>query len=109
MASPDAESVSWMRFLLASVTILGLMAALGFVLKYVSMRGWLVPRPKAGRLTVMTTLPLDARRRLVIAKCDMREYLLLLGPNNDLLLAQSDADESLPSPVSQNTRHKIPS
>ena len=87
MQGPDAETVSWARFAFASLTVLGLMALLAWVLKYVSLRGWLTPKTAGGRLSVLATLPLDARRKLVIAKCDDREYHLLLGPAGDLLLA----------------------
>ncbi len=86
--NPDPDSVSWLRFLFASVTVIGLMAALGWGLKYVSMRGWLTQRGTAkNRLKVVASLSLDTRRRLVIAQCDDQEYNLLLGINGDILLS----------------------
>ncbi|MFA6279925.1 MAG: flagellar biosynthetic protein FliO [Bdellovibrionales bacterium] len=88
MPNPDPDSVSWLRFLFASVTVIGLMAALGWGLKYVSMRGWLTQRGTArDRLKVIASLSLDTRRRLVIAQCDDKEYHLLLGVGGDLLLS----------------------
>jgi len=88
MPTPDAESVSWVRFAFASVTVLGLMALLGWGLKLVSLRGWFVPKGTGSRLSVLATLPLDARRKVVIVKCDQTEYHLLLGAAGDTLLAQ---------------------
>lgn len=86
--NPDPDSVSWLRFLFASVTVIGLMAALGWGLKYVSMRGWLTQRGTAkDRLRIIASLSLDTRRRLVIAQCDEKEYHLLLGMNGDILLS----------------------
>ncbi len=86
--NPDPDAVSWLRFLFASVTVIGLMAALGWGLKYVSMRGWLTQRGTAkDRLRVIASLSLDTRRRLIIAQCDDKEYHLLLGMNGDILLS----------------------
>lgn len=86
--STDPESVSWLRFAMASVTVIGLMALLAWMLKYVSMRGWLAAKPNANRrLKLVETLPLDARRRLVIIQCDDVEYILLLGLNQDTVVA----------------------
>jgi len=102
MPSPDIESVSWLRFIFASVTVLGLMALLAWALKYFSMRGWLQPRAGEASMKVLANLPLDARRRLVIAKCDDIEYHLLLGPNNDLVLSSKPASSS-PKPSETNS------
>lgn len=88
MTNPDADTVSWLRFLFASVTVIGLMALLGWALKYFSQRGWIGARPRTGKIGVTASFPLDGRRRLVIAKCDDIEYHLLLGPNNDVVLSQ---------------------
>ncbi|MDD2325711.1 MAG: flagellar biosynthetic protein FliO [Alphaproteobacteria bacterium] len=100
MQGADLETVSWARFAFASITVLGLMALLAWTLKYVSERGWLTPKTAGSRLSVLATLPLDARRKLVIAKCDDREYHLLLGPTSDLLLADKP---HLPSPSSDSS------
>lgn len=88
MAQPDPDSVSWLRFLFASTTVIGLMALLGWGLKYFSERGWLRVKQQPGKIGVLASFPLDGRRRLVIAKCENCEYHLLLGPNNDIVLSQ---------------------
>jgi len=85
----ESESVSWLRFIFASVTVIGLMALLGWALKYFSMRGWIrAGGNKTGAIRLLSSFPLDARRRLVIAKCEDIEYHLLLGPNNDVVLSR---------------------
>jgi len=101
MPTTDVESVSWLRFIFASITVIGLMALLGWALKYFSMRGWIRPGGRsAGAIQLLSSFPLDARRRLVIAKCEDIEYHLLLGPNNDVVLSRkftappSDSDPS---------------
>lgn len=93
MPNPDPDSISWLRVLLASVSVLGLMALLGWGLKYLAQRGWIKPGGPDGRLKLLASLPLDARRRVVVVKCDDQEHTLLLGPQNDLLLS------SRPSPT----------
>ncbi|HUA78479.1 MAG TPA: flagellar biosynthetic protein FliO [Acetobacteraceae bacterium] len=45
--------------------------------------------PRGGgtrRLTLAETLPLDARRRLHLIRCDGRELLLLTGGGNDAVI-----------------------
>jgi flagellar protein FliO/FliZ len=84
----EADSVSWVRFLFASVTVVSLMLLLGWALKYFSMRGWLVPKETAEKIKIIASMPVDARRKLVIARCEEIEYHLLLGPANDLVLSR---------------------
>lgn len=94
MFSPDAESVSWLRFALASVTVLGLMAGLAWGLKYFAMRGWIKGNGPTERIKILSTRPLDTRRRIVLVECDKHQYLLLLGTEGDLLLSTSPSAKS---------------
>ena len=85
----DPESISWLRVILAFTVVFGLMAALGFALKYINMRGINLPGAVArgtGRLQLVESLMLDVRRRLVIVRCDDKEHLLLLGQNQDIVV-----------------------
>lgn len=63
-------------------------AALLFVLGLIALVAWLARRFRLGpghapgaarRLAVLETLPLDARRKLVLIRRDDTEHLLLLG------------------------------
>jgi flagellar biogenesis protein FliO len=86
----DVQSLSWLRFIFASVTVLGLLGLLGWLLKVASLKGWLVPRPSGkADLKCTSSMALDTRRRILVVERDGMEYLLLLGPNNDILLSQS--------------------
>lgn len=38
------------------------------------------------RLSMREVLPIDARRRLAIVKCDDTEYLILLGPTGETVI-----------------------
>lgn len=93
----EAEGPSLLRLLAAMAAVLGLMGGLTYALKYLSARGF--PLPGRGttkrRLALVETLPLDARRRLIIARCDGREHLLLLGAGQDIVV-----ETNLPSPPS---------
>lgn len=95
MQQAAIDGVSWLNFALASCVVLGLMALFAFVLKKLAERGILRPMRAKGRLSVVSSLPIDARRRLVLTRCDDMEYLLLIGAGNDLLLRAQNA----PSPA----------
>jgi flagellar protein FliO/FliZ len=86
--APDTESVSWLRILLAFAIVSGLLGLFGFALKYIGSKGLRLPGLKARgrRMSVVESLPLDARRRLVIVRCDADEHLLLLGAGQDIVV-----------------------
>jgi flagellar protein FliO/FliZ len=88
MIDPDMQSLSWMRIILAVAVVAALLALMGAVLKYVKIRGFALPggAAKDRRLQLVESLPLDARRRLVLVRCDQREHLLLLGGNEDIVI-----------------------
>ena len=71
------------------------LAALLFVLGLIALVAWLARRfrlgtgatPGAGRrLAVLESLPLDARRKLVLIRRDDTEHLLLLGTDGNQLV-----------------------
>ena len=94
MLGPDQDTISWLRLFIAATTVIGLMGALALALKYVSTRGWIRSLPgNQRRLKIIENMSLDARRRLVIVQCDDTEHLLLLGLNQDIVVASD-----LPSP-----------
>ena len=95
----DPADFSWLRLIFAFSVVLALMAGLGFVLKYVSQRGFMFPS-KAGhvrRMKLVESLFLDTKRRVVIVRCDEREHLLLLGGQDDIVI-----DTNLPPAKNQN-------
>ena len=71
------------------------LAALLFVLGLIALVAWLARRLRLGpggapgaarRLAVLETLPLDARRKLVLIRRDDTEHLLLLGTDGSRLV-----------------------
>ena len=95
MTTPEPESFSWLRILLAFAVVFGLLGLMGLGMRYINARGLKLPRSgnKPKRLELVETLPLDVRRRLVIVRCDGAEHLILLGINQDVVI-QSNLDIS---------------
>lgn len=76
------------RMMLALAFVLGLMGSLTYLLKKLGVSANLVaPRnSKDRRLRIIESLPLDARRRLVILQCDEIQYLVILNANGETVL-----------------------
>lgn len=101
MIPAEVDSFSWLRVILAFAVVTGLLGLLNYALRRFAVRGMSLPkRGQTRRLGVVETLQLDNRRRLVIARCDGREHLLLLGPDRDLVVASDlTAPEISSNPV----------
>jgi len=76
MISPLASAA------VAVIALAGILALIVLLARAARASG-LAPAARGGRLRVVETLPLDARRRLVLLRCDGREALLLLGGAQD--------------------------
>ncbi len=77
----------YLRFMFALILVLGLIAALTWAARRFGFGGQLTPNAgKSPRLSVVEVRTLDSRRKLVLLRRDGSEYLVLLGPNQDLLL-----------------------
>ena len=79
------DPIDYLRFLAALAFVLGLIALLAW-----AARRWRLgatPPGSARRLALLEVLPLDPRRKLVLVRCDGREYLLLLGQDGNRLIA----------------------
>lgn len=98
MLTPDIETASWGKFALASVTVVGMLSLLAFGLKLLVSRGWIKACSTNSRLQVISALALDSRRRLVLTRCDDKEYLLLLSTNGDILLSSTPLSPSKDKP-----------
>ena len=84
----SSHDVSLLRVLFSFAVVVALMAALGFVLKYISARGIILPKRslRAKRMRVVESMAIDGKRRLTIVACDGREHLLLLGGQSDIVV-----------------------
>lgn len=81
----------YLRFVAALAFVLGLIAAIAWALKHFGVNRVLGSRQanKAGRrLGIVESLPLDAKRRLVIVRRDAVEHLILIGATTELVIEQ---------------------
>lgn len=93
MEPHDFAGISLIKFAVAALTVIGLIGLFAWALKAFAARGWIAPRTgPARRLRIVDSLALDARRRLVIIRCDDVEHLLLLGAEETVIKTD------LPSP-----------
>ena len=77
----------YLRFLLALLLVLAIIAGLTWVARRFGLGGQLTPNAgKSPRLSVVEVKSLDPRRKLVLLRRDDREYLVLLGAGQDMLL-----------------------
>jgi flagellar protein FliO/FliZ len=78
------EVVDYLRFLAALAFVLGLIALSAWAAR--RFRLVAAPSGSARRLALIEVLPIDPRRKLVLARCDAGEYLLLLGQDGNRLI-----------------------
>ncbi len=101
--SPDLQQL--LRLAVALIIVLGLMGGLSFLLKKLGLVN--MPQTKKGdkkRITLIESMPLDTRRRIVILQCDDKQYLVVLGPNGETMLDPDitpvDSSAKVPLPPS---------
>lgn len=87
---------AYLRFFFALVFVLALIALLAWLAKRFGVAGAFVRRRSDRRLSLVESLPLDARHRLVLVRRDGTEHLVLLGAGGDSLI--ESAIEAPPSP-----------
>ena len=73
---------NWLTAGIALIAVLGLILLLARLLRATG----LVPQTGGQRLRLQEVLALDARRRVILLRCDGREVLLLTGGPQDLCL-----------------------
>ncbi|MFN7307448.1 MAG: hypothetical protein ACK5V0_08850 [Alphaproteobacteria bacterium] len=73
---------NWLTAGISLLFVLGLILLLARLLR----ASGLAPQTGGQRLKIQEVLALDARRRLIILRCDGREVLLLTGGPQDLCL-----------------------
>lgn len=89
----------YLRFFLALafvVALIALVAWLGRRFGFLGAMRTAGQRARGRRLGIVESAPLDAKRRLVLVRCDDREHLVLLGPNSELLVESGIAPPASP-------------
>lgn len=91
------DLTGYLQFVAALAAVLALILLLAWIARRSGLAGRLgaaaAPRRGARRLALVEVMPLDARRRLVLLRCERREHLVLLGQGQgaDLLIESRDA------------------
>ncbi len=81
------------RLIIALFIVFLLMGGLAFILKKLGLAtNSTIKSGEKKRLKIVETIPLDARRRLTILKCDDKEHLVILGANSETVI-----DKNIPS------------
>ena len=92
----DDPQLSYLRFILALVLVLGLIALLAYAARHFGFAARTTGTRRGRRLAISEILAVDARRRLVLFRRDDVEHLVLLGPTQDLLIETLPATNSPP-------------
>jgi len=79
------DLVSGLRFIMALVVVIGLIAALAWILRRYGA-GRVTLGATKGRLGVVEATHIDAKRRLVLIRRDGTEHLLLLSPSAETVV-----------------------
>lgn len=93
-----ADLTLW-RWLGALILVLVLMGGLVLLLQHFGPN--MVRRRKGfkSQLDIRDSMVIDPRRRLLVVGWKNKEYLLLLSPQGEQLIAQQGDDAPLPAPV----------
>ncbi len=83
----EIEAVSYIKFVLALVFVLGLIGGFAILAKRAGLgnRGPVV-RGKSKRLSIIESMSLDPKRRVVLIRRDDAEHLVLLGIQNEQII-----------------------
>ena len=76
----------YLRFVLALVFVLALIAGVGWAARRYGLGGRLAGQGAGRRLAVVETAMVDAKRRLAIVRRDGVEHLILMGGPADLVI-----------------------
>ena len=92
----ELETINYFKFVLALLFVLGLIGGFAIIAKRAGLgnRGPIV-RGKSKRLSIIETMVLDPKRRVVLIQCDNSEHLLLLGPNNERVISDGPGRKEL--------------
>lgn len=81
-----SELPQMLRLFAALIFVVSLMGGLALLLKRFGLSGATPESPKQKRLKVIESLPLDARRRLVLIQRDNKQHLVILGASGETVV-----------------------
>ena len=91
----DSEYFTYLRTIFALAFVVGLIFLCAVLVKKTGLDKRLAGNKSAvRRLSIIETMYVDPKHRLVLVKCDNREHLLLLGISSDLLVESHTHEEN---------------
>ena len=92
----ELETIHYLKFVLALLFVLGLIGGFAIIAKRAGLgnRGPMI-RGKKKRLSIIETMALDPKRRVILVQCDNSEYLLLVGANGEQVINQNSDHQGL--------------
>lgn len=95
-----------LRMVLGLAAVIGMIGLAALAARKAGLSSLAGAAGQKRRLSIPETLPLDARRRLALIRCDETEYLVILGPSGETLVAGDikpvDRSEITDAPTLQN-------
>ena len=76
----------YFRVIFGLVAVIGLIGIAALIARKAGVASLPASMGRKRRLTVSESLPLDARRRLLIVRCDDREHLIILGAQSETIV-----------------------
>ncbi len=76
-----------LRLVFGFIAVIGMIGGSAFLARKAGLANLAGAGGKKRRLALSESLPLDARRRLAIVRCDDLEYLIVLGPSGETVVA----------------------
>ena len=94
----ELETINYLKFLLALLFVLGLIGGFAIIAKRAGLgnRGPMV-RGKSKRLSIIETMSLDPKRRIVLIRRDNCEHLLLIGTSSEQVIERDIDQNNIPS------------
>jgi flagellar protein FliO/FliZ len=80
------DLLDFSRIFFALIAVLGMIGLCAMIAKKAGLVSGAVGLAKKRRLAIVETLPIDARRRAAIIRCDGREHLVILGQASETLI-----------------------
>jgi flagellar protein FliO/FliZ len=102
------EYETYLRFALALLLVLGLIAIFAWALRRFGFGGALRANSRR-RIQILETTPIGPRHRLVLIRRDQTEHLLLLGPQGDLVVERGAERPSFEQEMAHPTASRAPS
>ncbi len=83
----ELEAINYLKFVLALIFVLGLIGGFAILAKRAGLgnRGP-IARGKSKRLSIIESMSLDPKRRVVLIRRDNLEYMVLLGAQNEQII-----------------------